>query len=69
MSQEHIGDPLLSRNEAAKYLGVKPGTLVIWACTGRYNLPYIKVGRLARYRKSCLDAFLTRRTVGAVVAA
>lgn len=54
---------LLSRNEAAEYLGVKPQTLSVWATTGRYNLPYIKVGRSVRYRQSDLDEFLLARTV------
>jgi excisionase family DNA binding protein len=56
---------LLTRKEAAEYLLVKPQTLAIWATTGRYNLPMIKVGRLARYRRADLDKFLDRRTVGA----
>ena len=55
-------DPRLSRDDAANYLGVKPTTLEIWATTGRYNLPYIKVGRLVQYRKSHLDAWLESRT-------
>jgi excisionase family DNA binding protein len=56
---------LLTRIQAAEYIGVKPQTLAIWATTGRYNLPMIKVGRLAKYRRSDLDKFLERRTVGA----
>lgn len=50
--------------EAAKYLGVSPGTLEVWRATKRYGIPYIKVGRLIQYRKSDLDAFLAERTVG-----
>jgi excisionase family DNA binding protein len=49
--------------QAAAYLGVEANTLAIWRCTKRYPLPYIKVGRLVRYRKSDLDAFLASRTV------
>jgi hypothetical protein len=48
--------------QAAQALGVKPTTLSIWRSTGRYNLPYVKVGRLIRYRVSDLAAFLARRT-------
>jgi len=55
--------PLLTREEAAIYLGVKPETLAIWACTKRYNLKYYKVGRLAKYRVEDLDAFLSERLV------
>lgn len=32
-------DRLLSRREAAKFLGVTKGTLEVWACTKRYPLP------------------------------
>lgn len=57
--------PLYTRKQAADYIGVKPETLDVWACTGRYRLKFIKVGRLAKYRKEDLDEFLTRRTVNA----
>ena len=53
---------LLTREQAAAYLGVKPQTLAVWHCTGRYGLPVVKVGRLVRYRQQDLDAFLARRT-------
>lgn len=49
---------LLSRNEAAKYLGVKSQTLAVWACTRRYSLPFVKVGRLAKYKLEDLNNFL-----------
>jgi excisionase family DNA binding protein len=51
--------------EASAYLGVAVSTLSIWRNTKRYPLPYIKVGRLVRYRKSDLDAFMASRTVSA----
>lgn len=57
-------EPLLTRRQAAAYLGIAPQTLAIWSSTGRYNLPVVKVGRLARYRKADLDAFIVRRTRG-----
>ena len=53
---------LLTRQEAAEYLGVKPQTLAVWAVTGRYDLPVVKVGRLVRYRRSDLDKWLESRT-------
>lgn len=55
-------DPALDTHEAAKYLDVKPGTLEIWRSTGRYPIPYEKIGRSVRYRKSALDRFLAART-------
>lgn len=57
-----ISSPLLSRAEAAEYLGVKIQTLALWASTGRYSLPFVKVGRLSKYRQSDLDEFLARNT-------
>ena len=54
---------LLSRKEAASYLGVSVQTLAIWRSTGRYNLKMIKIGRLAKYRKSDLEEFINRREV------
>jgi excisionase family DNA binding protein len=54
---------LYSRDEAACYLGVTSKTQAVWACTKRYNLPFVKIGRLAKYRKTDLDAFIARRTV------
>lgn len=65
LSTQTATDPLLNEVEAAQILGVKPTTLQIWRCTKRYFLPYVKVGRLVRYRTSALDAFVTSRTQGA----
>jgi excisionase family DNA binding protein len=56
---------LLTRKEASDYLGIAQGTLEVWACTKRYQLPYIKVGRLVRYRLSDLDTFLNSRVITA----
>lgn len=53
---------LHANKSAAQYLGVEPGTLNVWRSTGRYDLAYIKVGRLVKYRQSVLDAFLMDRT-------
>jgi excisionase family DNA binding protein len=54
---------LLTRREAAAYLGVAAQTLAIWQTTGRYRLPVVKVGKLVRYRLADLDSFLTSRTL------
>ncbi len=55
-------DPLLPPPEAAAYIGVSENTLSVWRCVGRYAIPFIKVGRLVRYRVSDLDAWLESRT-------
>lgn len=60
-------DEIFSNTVAAEYIGVTPRTLEVWRCTKRYQIPFIKVGRLVKYRKSALDAFLESRTVGAEV--
>ena len=57
-----IQSPLLTRGEAAEYLGVKVQTLALWASNGRYGLPFVKVGRLSKYRQADLDEFLSRNT-------
>ena len=62
------GSKLLTRKEAADYLGVKPQTLAAWHVTGRYKLPLVKVGRSARYRPADLEKWLAARTVDAVAA-
>jgi|APCry1669189534_1035231.scaffolds.fasta_scaffold00864_11 excisionase family DNA binding protein len=54
--------PLLSRREAAEFLGIRESTLAVWHATNRYPLPVIKVGRLARYRRDDLEHFLDQRT-------
>jgi excisionase family DNA binding protein len=52
---------LLSREEAARFLGVKVQTLALWASSGRYKLPFIKIGRLAKYDRPDLEAFMSGR--------
>lgn len=66
MQQENViqfKSDLLSRREAAQYLGISEQTLAIWKCTKRYNLPVVKIGRLVKYRKADLDTFVMNRTV------
>lgn len=51
-------EKLLDREEAANFLGVKKNTLAVWATNKRYALPYVKIGRLVKYRLSDLHAFI-----------
>ena len=53
---------LLDEKQAAEHLTVSPGTLSVWRSTGRYNLPFVKVGRMVRYRLSDLDAWIAGRS-------
>ncbi|AIL64731.1 Helix-turn-helix domain protein [Rickettsiales bacterium Ac37b] len=54
---------LLTRTQAAEYLGCKVSTLAIWKCTKRYNLPYVKIGKNVRYRLSDLKEFIEQNIV------
>ena len=56
---------MLTEQDAAEILGVKASTLCNWRCTGRYNLPFIKTGRLVRYRIADLAAWIAKRRIGA----
>lgn len=47
---------------AGLILDTKPSTLAVWRSTGRYNLPFIKMGRRVRYRLSDLLAFIETRS-------
>lgn len=42
---------LLDDKAAAELLDVTPGTLSVWRSTGRYGLPFLKIGRNVRYRR------------------
>ena len=53
---------LLDDKAAAAVLDVTPGTLSVWRSTGRYALPFLKVGRKVRYRRSDLLDWLDKRT-------
>ena len=55
---------LLTADQAAEYIGVKPQTLAIWRSTGRYSLPFLKVGRLIKYRRENLEKWLESRSRG-----
>ena len=54
---------LLTPAEAGAILGVTVGTLQIWRTTRRYPLPYVKSGRLVRYKAEDVQAFIDSRTV------
>lgn len=70
MQQQKLADlvqqpsELLDPDQAAELLRVKPGTLAIWRCTGRWSLPFLRVGRSVRYRRSDLEAWLSSRVHG-----
>ena len=55
---------LLSPKTVSDILGVTVGTLAVWRTTNRYDLPYVKSGRLVRYREQDVEAFISSRLCG-----
>jgi len=53
---------LLNDSQTAAILSVKPSTLSVWRSTGRVNLPFVKVGRLVRYKAGDIRIFIEKRT-------
>ena len=53
---------LVGEVRAAEILDVSPGTLQVWRSTGRYGIPFVKVGRRVKYRLSALQAWIESRT-------
>lgn len=56
-------DKLLTSDEVAALLRVKPDTLRIWRYLGDRGPAFVKVGSAVRYRQSDVDAWLRSRTV------
>lgn len=59
-----VHDELIDSAEVSKILGVHPQ----WAAQNRHArgpgfIPFIRVGRLCKYRRSEIEAFLNARTV------
>jgi hypothetical protein len=66
MSQSKTRE-LLDEKQAAERLKLKNHkTLSVWRCTGRYDLPFIRVGRLIRYDAADIEKFLRRNTTKGV---
>jgi excisionase family DNA binding protein len=53
-----MSDELLTPDDVAELLDVSPQTLASWRTTGRYELPFLRIGRLVRYRRSDIEEFL-----------
>ena len=49
---------------AASYLGCTPGTLRVWVSQRR--VPFVKVGRLTRFLREDLDAWLQERRISPI---
>ncbi len=59
-------DPRLPHAQAAAYIGISPNTLQNWRVCGRDDrkIPFVKVGSLVQYRRSDLDRWLAKNTIG-----
>ena len=56
-------DILLSTKEIAKYLGLDPKSLANSRYTGTgVKIPYIKLGKVVRYKQSEVDKYLEENT-------
>ena len=53
---------LLSPNETAQILKLSVDTLAVWRTNKTYDIPYVKVGRLVRYKRADIEAFIKSRT-------
>ena len=58
-----MNQPWLSVDDVAAHLGIKRGTVYKWV--DRSGLPARKVGRLLKFKRSEVDAWVERRAVGA----
>ena len=54
-----VGSILLTTEEAAAYLKLKPNTLERWRSQYPHRLPFVKIGRTVKYRKDDLQAFIS----------
>ena len=61
---KQISNCLMTPEEVAEYLKISKETLNVWRCTKRYNLPYVKAGRLVRYRSEDVETFIASRMQG-----
>ncbi len=53
--------PLLSVDEAASYLRIAPWTMRHWVADRK--IAFVRLGRLVRFRRQDLDAFIAKRIV------
>lgn len=51
-------EPLMTEKEMATYLRIKPRQLFNWRADGL--VPYMRIGRAIRYRRTAIDAALER---------
>lgn len=58
-----VGDCMLTPEQAAQRLKLRPHTLAVWRTTRRQRLPFVKVGSRVRYRAVDIDRYISSQTV------
>jgi len=53
---------LLTPKECSEILGIKVQTMAVWRTTRRYHLPWVRSGRLIRYKIEDVKRFIEERT-------
>jgi hypothetical protein len=56
-------DKLVDSRDAEKILGLAKGTLSVQRCRGTSPIPYVRVGKLVKYRVSELQRYIESQTV------
>jgi len=54
---------LIPAIDTANILGITPETLSVWRSSGRYNLPFVKIGSRVMYRQEDIQSFIDNRTM------
>ncbi len=52
---------MVTPEQVSRSINVTEGTLQVWRSTGRYDLPYIKIGGKVMYRISDVNKFIESR--------
>ncbi|MGX5174922.1 helix-turn-helix domain-containing protein [Aliikangiella sp. IMCC44653] len=55
---------LVSSDEAAKILKLRPATLSQMRWRGDMRIPYVKLGKAVRYKLADIEAFINKNTIG-----
>ena len=61
MIDEESNLNLMEPDDVAYQLGISKNTLSVWRATGRQELPFVKVGRLVKYRQADVSQYIRSR--------
>lgn len=60
-------DEFLTVEELADRLKIHPGTIYNWISAGTLDIPYVKIGRAVRFRRTQIDAWIDSKGAAAAV--